>query len=316
MSKDFININLKDYEKNIKKLTIIQALRWTLFIMPVIIPFYQLYNLSMNQIFLIQTFYSFSLLLFEIPSGYFSDYLGRKKTLIIGTFFSFIGFLLYSFSYSFFGFVISEIILGIGSSFISGTDSAFLYENLKKLKKEKDYKKVEGKISFYCSFSEAISGFLAGFFALISLRFNFYIETIFVFIAFLISLTLYEDSSEIKKNKSKNKKELSLSKNLYNHYLEIKKSFNYAFNLKKEIKYVLFFSGFLATSTLIMTWLIQTYFQLLKIPIEFFGILWAIYNLSLGFFSLFSHNFEKFFGFKNSLLIFFLIIFFCSFSLS
>lgn len=39
----------------------------------------------MQDIFVIQSVFSLSLVLFEIPTGYFSDVYGRKGTMIFGT---------------------------------------------------------------------------------------------------------------------------------------------------------------------------------------------------------------------------------------
>ena len=48
-------------------------------------------------------------------------------------------------------FIIAEILLGIGGSLISGTDSAMLYDTLIELNDSNEYSKIEGK-SFIYSF--------------------------------------------------------------------------------------------------------------------------------------------------------------------
>ncbi len=94
--------------------------------MPIVVPFYESNGLSMKDIMILQAVYSIAIVVLEMPSGYLADVIGRRKTLIIGAVFGIFGFATYSFSYGFLGFLIAEIILGIGQSCISGADSAML----------------------------------------------------------------------------------------------------------------------------------------------------------------------------------------------
>ena len=86
-------------ESNIWKLYVIKSLRWFLLVMPIIVLFFQENGLSMMEILLLQSIFSIGIILFEIPSGYFSDVMGRKNTIIIACILGFIGFLIYSFSH-------------------------------------------------------------------------------------------------------------------------------------------------------------------------------------------------------------------------
>ena len=98
--------------------------------------------------------------------------------MILGAIFCFFGFLIISLSFSFWYFIIGEIILGIGSSFISGADSAILYDSLAESKKENEYTKVEGIAYGIGNFSEAIAGICGGLLAEISLRLPWEIQVI------------------------------------------------------------------------------------------------------------------------------------------
>ena len=126
--------------------------------MPIIVPFYNSNGLNMFDIFMLQSAYSLSTVVLEIPSGYVADVFGRKKSIVLGSFLGVAGHLMYCFSYSFTGFLIAEIILGIGISFISGSDSALLYDTLIETKKQDKYVKYEGYNTSLCNFSEAAAG--------------------------------------------------------------------------------------------------------------------------------------------------------------
>ena len=74
-------------------------------IMPVIVLFYKENGLSMQDIMVLQALYSLALVIFEVPSGYFSDTIGRRNSLVTGSILCTFGFFIYSLSYSFFEFM-------------------------------------------------------------------------------------------------------------------------------------------------------------------------------------------------------------------
>ncbi len=115
--------------------------------MPIVVPFYQSNGLSMKDIMVLQAVYSVAIVILEIPSGYLADVIGRRKTLIIGAMFGTIGFTTYSLSFGFVGFLVAEIILGIGQSCISGADSAMLYDSLLEKGQVKKYTRFEVRIT-------------------------------------------------------------------------------------------------------------------------------------------------------------------------
>lgn len=283
-------------ESNIWKMYIIKSLRWFLIIMPIIVLFYQENGLSMKDVLLLQSIFSIAIILFEIPSGYFSDVIGRKTTIILGCIFGFIGFVIYSFTYGFWGFLIAELLLGLGSSFLSGTDSAIIYDSLVQSNKENEYKKIEGRMLSVGNFSEAIASFIGGFVALISLRTPFYIETILMLFTIPFAFTLIEPIRKKYDNKDGPIK-------------EIFKIVKYSIHHNVEIKWLIFYSGFIAASTLTMVWFIQPYFQFVGLPLAYFGIIWGLLNLSVGIFSLYAHKIELSVGRKKSLISLIFIVF-------
>jgi len=280
---------MSNIESNIWKLYVIKALRWFMLVMPIIVLFFQENGLSMKEVLLLQSIFSIVIILFEIPSGYFSDVIGRKTTIILGCILGFFGFSIYSFSYGFWGFLIAELTLGLGSSFLSGTDSAIIYDSLIQSKKEKDYKKIEGRMLSVGNFSEAIASFLGGFVALISLRTPFYIEMVLMFFTIPLAFTLIEPKRQKYENEEGPIK-------------EIIKIVKYSIHHNGEIKWLIFYSGFIGASTLTMVWFIQPYFQFVGLPLAYFGIAWGILNLSVGIFSLYAHKIELSVGRKKSLI--------------
>lgn len=73
----------KHLQSNIWKLLVISGIELFLLIIPIMVPFYQSNGLTMKDVFLLQSIFSISIVLFEIPSGYFADVVGRKNSLVL-----------------------------------------------------------------------------------------------------------------------------------------------------------------------------------------------------------------------------------------
>ncbi|MDY6800145.1 MAG: MFS transporter [Bacteroidota bacterium] len=263
---------------NILKLYIIKIAKWFMLFMPIIVLFYEDNGLSMRHVFLLQAIYSVSIVILEIPSGYFADALGRKSTLIIGTIMGFLGFLTYSFSYGFVGFLVAEIILGIGQSLISGADSAMLYDTLQETGKKEQYIKFEGRMVSIGNFAEAIAGVLGGLLAGVSLRYPYYAQTMVSFIGIPAAILLIEPQ--------KHREVIKLKIN------DILKIVKYALYEHKELKWNIIFSSAIGAATLTMAWFVQPYFEMIALPVTLFGIFWTMLNLTVGVSAIFAHKIE------------------------
>jgi len=262
--------------------------------MPVVVLFYQNNGMGMHEIFLLKAIYSVAIVVMEIPSGWMADVWGRKKTLILGSILGSVGFLMYSFSYGFMAFVMAEIILGIGHSFVSGADSALLYDSLKADNKQDKYTKQEGRITSIGNFAEAIAGVLGGFLAAISLRTPFYFQFAVAAIAIPAAFTLIEP-------KFNTAKHIHSVRKLVFNIREILLS-------NKNLRIAILLSALTGTATLTFAWLVQPFFKAINLPVEMFGIFWTALNLTVGISSVFAHRIEMLLGKQKSLLIIIVLI--------
>lgn len=276
-------------KSNIPKLYIIRILRWFMLIMPIVVLFFQSIGLDMQEILILQAVFSVCIVLFEVPSGYFADRVGRKTSIILGIVFGFGGLLTYCFSYGFWGVLLGEIILAIGASFISGSDSAMIYDTLLALDKSNDYTRIEGRYSSLGNFSEGVAAILGGVLATVFLRLPLYIYTGVMFLALPFAISLTEPPRHTAH------KSISSIK----HILQIVK---FALIEHTEIKWLILYSALIGASTLTMVWFIQPYFKLVGLPLEWFGVAWAILQFSVGIFAWFAASLEKFLGRKKSLI--------------
>jgi len=264
--------------------------------MPIVVLFFQDNGLSMTQIFLLNSIFSIAIVVFEIPSGYFSDTMWRKNCLIIASILWVIWIWIHSISYSFWWFMFAEIIMALSIWFFSWTDSAIIYDTLLATWKEKDYKKIEWRMEATWNFSEAIASIIWWFLALISLRTPFYVETLISIPAIFVAWSIIEPP--VKKNDNKD----GVIKNI----IRIVK---YSLHWHKEVKWLIFYFWFFSASTLTFVRLVQPYFEFVQMPLAYFWFAWAVLNASVWFFALQAHKFEEFFGRKKSLISLIVICF-------
>ena len=136
-------------KSNITKYYFSQLLYGIQFTFPVYVLFLLSNSLSFAQIALLQGIQAFIAALFEIPSGILADHFGRKKVLIFAGIFALVGATLTAFSHTFTLFLIANVFFALALTFKSGTDVAWIYDTLKNLKLESQFKKYkEREISF------------------------------------------------------------------------------------------------------------------------------------------------------------------------
>lgn len=257
--------------------------------MPIIVKFYAENGLDLKELFVLQAVYSIAIVALEIPSGYLADVLGRKVTLVIGTIFGTLGFLTYSLTTGFWGFFAAEITLGIGTSLISGADSAMLFDTLLTSNKKQNYMKHEGRITSAGNFAEAVAGVLGGFLATITIRTPYFAQTAVAFIGIPAALMLIEPTRH---------KSMTILK-----FSDILNVIKYALVDNKLLRRNILFSSVIGTSTLTMAWFVQPYFMLVDVPLSLYGILWTALNLTVAMVSMYAWRIERWLGEAKSVIL-------------
>ena len=263
---------------NIIKLYLLKAVKWFMIVMPIIVLFFESKGLSLTQIMILQGTYSLFVALFEIPSGFFADIYGRKNSLVIGSIFLFLGYVIFSFFSGFNEFLFAEILLGIGGSLISGADSAILYDTLLEIKEEDEYTKIEGRTYAIGNFSEGIAGVLGGFLAMTSINLPVYIQTIVMFLSIPIAMTLVEPKSSYK-----------LAKSISSIITVVKDTFIY----QRKLRWYIVYSSSMGIATLSIAWFVQPFLMEIDTPIIYYGIIWAFLNFTAGITSYYSYLFNN-----------------------
>ena len=280
---------------NIIKMYFLKGVLWFMLSMPIIVLFFQEHGLSLTEIMTLQAIYSFTVALFEIPSGYLADFFGRRTCIILSSIFSFLGYLFFCFYSGFYFFLIAQVLLGIAGSLISGSDSALIYDTLIQIDKKNTYTKIEGKNYAIGNFSEAIAGIFGGFLAVTSLYLPVYIQTVVLFLSIPIAFTLVEP-----KFKKGNRIDRS--------FKFISDVVKYALVDSAKLKWLIIFSSAMGLATLSIAWFAQPFFTIINLPLAYFGVIWALLNFSTG---ITSYNSHLFFLSKNYKFLMYISILMC-----
>jgi len=236
-------------KSNIWKFYLFQAFSALAFFVPVIVLFWQENGLNLTQIMILQSLFSLTVVLLEVPSGYFADVFGRKESLIFASSFLTIGIFTYSLGYNFYQFLIAEILWAFGVSFVSGTDSAFIYDTLKDLKQEKLYKKIMGNAVFCYLIATSIASVIGGFIGKINFRWTFYAMLPFRILLIPLSISL---------------KEPKRHKRIFErgYLFELLKVLKNSLIKNEKIRWLIIYSAIIAGFNSAVLWLYQPYFKL------------------------------------------------------
>lgn len=142
-------------------------------------------GLNLSQVAYLQIAFMITIMIFEIPSGYFSDKWSRKYTYIISIIFLFTGYLVVYLGYSnLYILVFAWVLYGLSTALNSGSMQSELINQFKSM--NKDIKKVVVWNSYVSSASAAL-GAMLGSFLYVKIQSNMYV---FTFICFFISVCI------------------------------------------------------------------------------------------------------------------------------
>jgi len=285
----------KRLESNIRKFYAFQMLRNLAFFLPIIVLFWQDNGLSMTEIMILQSIGAISFVLLEVPTGYFADIFGRKKSLVFSGFFLFGAALAYALGRCFYQFLIAEVLWVFGFSLISGSDSALIFDTLKDLKRGSEYKKIWGHSVFLALIAIAVANILGGFIGKVNFRLTFYLMLPFLALLIPISLSLHEPTRH----------KLIFKRGYLWELLRVMK---YSLLQNKKLRWLLLYSGIAYAFNQSALWFYQPYFSLSGLKIVQFGFIFASFQIVAAVSSKYAYKIEKKLGEKYSLIMLIVLI--------
>lgn len=268
------------YERNIPLVFALNGLWMFMVLLPVIVPFFQSRGLSMAGVYSLQAVFGAALLVLEVPSGYASDLFGRKRSLVLASIFHGIGFTLFVRAHGFAELVVGELFLALGLSLHSGTDVSLVYDSLAAAGSKKAPIKLLGRNIFYQQVGETLGGLVGGWLVLSALDAPVRAQAVVAWLPLLPALALREPPrARLLDPRSHRENAAYVWRSL--------------FGRTPLLTLIVLNSIAYGVATLIAVWAVQKYWQVLGIPLSYFGYLWAAANLATALTARYAHKIEK-----------------------
>ena len=244
-----------------------------IFMLPIMLLFYQSNGLTKGDYFLFQGIFSIAALCFEVPAGYIADWISRKKVLILsyGLFLTRLVLWFFLASDCCFGLnaywiiLIGELLYAASKAFFSGIADGYIYDLLKSKGQTTRMLKRYGRMNFFMSAGTAIASlFGAMLYEEYGVMTLIVIEIVFNTIAIGMLLFLPDVPSERTETLTVNEK--------YHDLFKIAKSAL----TNEKIKYYISYSAMAVAASMIFVWSFQPLMQIASIPVALFGVVYFI----------------------------------------
>ncbi|AZR74316.1 hypothetical protein BBF96_13500 [Anoxybacter fermentans] len=238
---------------------------------------------------LLNSISGFLTLVFEVPTGVYADKVGRKNSVIIGLFFNILSFLVFVLTNDFKILLLSSLFGALSDAFISGADSALLYESMKYANRLEEYDKTISNIHSLCFYASAITAITSSLLYDLNKYFPMYLSIIFLTVAMIISFSFKEPPKEEKKSAEV---KLDIKTQFVSYFQHIQESFKYVYS-NRDVLYTIFLYFIFMLYISNMNYLSQPYMQDIGIPVIYFGIIFFVFNIIAANSAKLSHLFKN-----------------------
>jgi MFS family permease len=129
---------------------------------------------------------------FEVPTGVFSDLIGRKKTVVCGACASVLSLVFYAIGGAYLALLVGAIFEGLSRAFYSGNNDALLHDTLAEIGQREAYQEYLGKTAAMYEVGLALSAVLGSLIAAVSFQAVMWASVIPLGMALVVSFFLVE----------------------------------------------------------------------------------------------------------------------------
>lgn len=169
---------------DLRKLKIASIITTSPFWIAIIVLYLNSRGITTPDVFKLISFYQFSVVLLEYPTGVIGDHFSHKASITLGFLFSSLGMLFATFQLSMIYYYMVMIIIALGVSLVSGSNTALLY------KLSDDFKKDSASLKTTTMTWSLIALSLGGIIGKYSLVVPVYLTSISFFIGFLAMFSI------------------------------------------------------------------------------------------------------------------------------
>jgi MFS family permease len=239
-------------------------------VIPVWVPYLATQGISMRQFMELQAVFAIVIFCGEVPTGLLSDLWGRKKTLLLGSTLKAVSFSLLPLWSSYEGFLFYHLTMGIALSMISGGDVALLYDSHLAAGGDKSGgTAVLGNMKLVGQTGAAVSALLGGAIVTLSYGHLLWANAILSWMPMLLVLDVTEPPAAMERGKKWSK--------------DLKEALSTTLIRDPATRFVFLNMVVAGTAGLVMVWTHQKYWRDSGVPLAYFGVLFAGYNLIFGF---------------------------------
>lgn len=235
-----------------------------MFVLPVIMPYYRdQIGIGFREFLIGEAAFAATVVLLDVPSGWISDMWQRKHVQALGALFAMVGYTCLLIAGSFSMTVLAQMLIGVGVSLCSGTNTAILYDSLLSDGREKEYRKREGRRVAFGFYTAAISGIIGG----LAYPLHHQLPLILMLMTMLASLVatcMLDEPARHKRTPDRHP------------VMDIIATVRYALHGHAEVAFIILFSAALFCSTKLIMWSQQPYYMALKVPEAWYGVLMAV----------------------------------------
>lgn len=130
--------------------------------------------------------------IFEVPTGILSDKIGRKYTIVLGSWSRVLAFIFYAIGLSYWWLLVGAIFEGMSRSFYSGNNDALLYDTLADSNNLDNYEEFQGKVNSTEQLAMGISAGLSGLIAIFSFHYLLWFSVVIQVALLIVSYLIIE----------------------------------------------------------------------------------------------------------------------------
>lgn len=182
-------------ERNLRLYPAYAAVFAAHFWLPVFFLYFQS-RFTMAEVLRLEALYYFAVVLLELPSGYFSDTVGRRITLIIAAASTAAAHALFLFSGTYLFFAAAQVLLACGIAFNSGTNTALHYDTLARLERTGEYGAREARVAHWTFRGSGLAALLGGLAAALDLRYAYGLSLLGGLAALALTLAMVEPNPD------------------------------------------------------------------------------------------------------------------------
>lgn len=285
-----VDMSERQLKNNIQVLYAFSFCWLALVIIPVAVPFFASKGLSVADVFVLQSIFALSVVVFEVPSGYLADIIGRRNALILGSVFHGFGFTLLCFADGFLGLALFEITVGLGMSLLSGSDLSLLYDTQLALNQSPAQKtRVIANMRAVKAVSEGLASLLASILVLWSFDAVVYANAIVAWFPLILSFFLVEAPYQ--------------RMDIVSPWHSLRRILSHLFLQDNLLRLTTLAFTFYGLVTFYVVWLVQPYWEQQGISLAWFGVLWALMNFTVAVAAHFCARLEERAGAATVLLV-------------